>query len=89
MRASFDGDISDQEVKVKQGKQAKFQCGAVGYPLEVEWKRQKKNEDKIECISEWSVTLSSLVLSSLDMLMLFPWGIYFNIGNNEQVDLVF
>ena len=37
-----------------KGDDVSFECAAKGYPLEVEWKVKKKNEETVEaCISKF------------------------------------
>ena len=51
--AWFDKPIEDPEIKKFKGNDVTFVCAAQGFPLQVEWKVQKKGEDKIQtCISK-------------------------------------
>ena len=52
VKPRFNGEISDSEVKMKKGEVAKFTCAADGYPLQVEFKRQRKIDEKLHCISK-------------------------------------
>lgn len=50
------------EHKTFKGEDVSFECAAKGFPLEVEWKVKKKNEDTVKsCISKFG---SYLVLIS-------------------------
>lgn len=50
------------EHKTFKGEDVSFECAAKGFPLEVEWRVKKKNEDTIrDCISKFG---SFLVLIS-------------------------
>ena len=52
VKPRFYGDISDTEVKMKKGGVANFTCAADGYPLQVEFKRLRENDEQLQCISK-------------------------------------
>jgi hypothetical protein len=47
----FAADLKDNKVLTFNGDSAKFVCSAKGNPLKTEWKKQTKNDEKVDLFS--------------------------------------